>query len=65
MVKLEEIRGIYRIDLELGSDGNGQELIQKLIAEWNLVLENSIFVIDKQIPKDDSVLSALKSVDFI
>jgi len=65
LVKLEEVKGIYRVNLELGADGNGQELIQKLISEWNLVLESSIYVINKQIPKDDSLLSSLKPVVII
>lgn len=61
-MKLEEIRGLYKLDLELGAEGTPQQLIQNLITEWHLLLENSVVLVDKQIAKEDVLLCNCKQV---
>lgn len=62
LVKLEEIRGIYNIELEFAAQGTLQQVIQNLITEWHLVLENSLVLIDKQIAKEDFLICQCKQV---
>lgn len=62
MSKLEEVRCMYRLNLEVGCDGTAQNLLQNLLRDWSLMLDLSVFVIDKQFVKEDIVLSSLKTV---
>ena len=62
LAKLEEIRGLYKLELELGAQGTLQQVIQNLVTEWHLVLENSLVLIDNQIAKEEFLLCNCKQV---
>jgi hypothetical protein len=51
---------LYRVSLEVAADGTPQNVLQSLLQEFSIVLEASVFMIDRQNPKDETILAAVK-----